>query len=302
MIRVMASFTHFVRNGEVLPIAEASVSLTSIEYSYGFGVYETIRVSSSAPQFLDEHIKRLFKSAAIIGLEHVLTEGMITKWVSDLLEKCGAPRSRKPLHLNESLDESRGIRRSSQKRTKAGEGERYNLKMLLIGAIDPNDAQLIILPLNPLFPDKKFVKEGVDVITYEYARPFPNAKTLNMLNSYLAYKKAKEAGCFEALFTHPDGNIYEGTRSNLFMVKGKTLITPPSGHILEGITRDHVIELAKKEGIEVKEADIPLSETKNFDGAFLTSSAFKVMPIKKIDDIEFGEIPEVTKKVIELYG
>ena len=270
MIRLMTAFTHFVRNGEVLPIAEANVSLTNIEYSYGFGVYETIRVSSSAPKFLDEHIKRLFRSASIIGLEHVLTEGMITKWVTDLLEKC--------------------------------EGERFNLKMLLIGAPNPNDATLIIMPLNPLFPDKKFVKEGVDVITYEYERPFPNAKTLNMLNSYLAYKKAKDAGCFEALLTHPDENIYEGTRSNLFMVKGDKLITPPSEHILEGITRNHVIEAARKEGIEVEEADIPLAEAKNFDCAFLTSSSFKVMPIRKIDDIEFGEIPEITKKIIELYG
>ena len=265
----MAAFTHFVRNGEVLPIAEANVSLTNIEYSYGFGVYETIRVSSGTTQFLDEHIKRLFKSAAIIGLKHELTANAIAKWIEELLPKC--------------------------------EGERFNLKMLLIGAPDPKDTLLIILPLNPLFPDKKFIKEGVEVITYEYERPFSNAKTLNMLNSYLAYKKAKEAGCFEALFTHPDGNIYEGTRSNIFMVKGDKLITPPADQILEGITRQHVIEAARKEGIEVEEANIPLSQAESYDGAFITSSSFKVMPIKKIDNIEFSEIPEVTKKVIELY-
>ncbi len=263
------AFPVFCRNGEILPIEEATIPLQSIEYSYGFGVYETIRVIDSVPFFAKEHIQRLIKSASMIGLKHTLTKEDLSQWIDMLLNECNK--------------------------------DRINLKILLIGAQKPQDTLLVILPLNPLFPDKRFYKKGVETIIAEYERPIPNAKTLNMLRSYLAQKKAKEQGCYEALSIHSDGCIYEGSRSNFFVVKNSTITTPPKETILEGITREIIFKLARENGIEVHEETISFSRLAEYDGAFLTSSSSKLMPIRKIDGVEFAGIPETTKKLMKLY-
>src|SRR3989338_7314289 len=155
-------FKYFSRNGQVLPITEAAVPLSNIEYSYGFGVYESIRFANGRIYFLDDHIERLLESARIIDLPHTFTPDAIKMFVRELMDK--------------------------------NEPEACNIKILLIGAPRAEDAILNILCLNPHFPDKKLYRDGVSCITYQYERPFPHAKSLNMLESYLAYTKAREAG------------------------------------------------------------------------------------------------------------
>src|SRR6185369_1129899 len=107
------------------------------------------------------------ESARSIGLTHVYSAEDVSKAITELLEKNSA--------------------------------ETCNVKILLIGGRSAEDAELNILCLNPLFPDKKLYRDGISTITYEYERAFPHAKTLNMLQSYLAYRKAKEAGAYDAL-------------------------------------------------------------------------------------------------------
>src|SRR3989344_5668234 len=180
----MMAFKYFSHNGELKPESEAVVPLSNIEYSYGFGEYETIRVANKIPYFLLDHIERLGESARIIGLEHPFLGEAIEKHISGLIKK--------------------------------NEVETANLKMLLIGAQKSEDAQLFIMCLNPLFPDKKLYREGASFVTYEYERAFPHAKTLNMLQSYLAYRNAKENGAYDALLINREGRITEGTRTNFF--------------------------------------------------------------------------------------
>ena len=208
-------FKYFSKNGKILPVEEAVIPLSNIEYQYGFGVYENIRVNDGVPYFLKDHIERLLESARIIGLEHTFDESFVKKSAADLVKKNGAGT--------------------------------YNLKVLLIGGAEP---ALYILALNPHFPDKKLYRGGADFITYEYERPYPSAKTLNMLQSYLAYKKAREAGAYDALLISSKGCITEGTRTNFFCMQGRTLISPPEDEILLGVTRKVVLKVAKEEGFE----------------------------------------------------
>lgn len=246
-------FKHFSFNGRILPAEQAVIPLSNIEYSYGFGVYETIRVLKGAPYFLKDHLDRLRESAKIIGLEHPFDLEFIRRSVTALVQKYGA-------------------------RT-------FNLKILLIGGSKKDDAKLFILCLNPLFPDKKLYKKGATFITYRYERAFPRAKTLNMLQSYLAYRKARDAGAYDALFINRDGFITEGTRTNFFCVKGKTIITPDEKDILLGITRKALLQVAPKAGYIVKRGNIKPTEVKSYDGAFITGTPSKIIPVAKIDDI-----------------
>ena len=261
------TFPYFSKNGKMLPISEAHVSLSNIEYSYGFGVYETIRVNNKIPYFLKEHLERLELSAKTIGLDHIFNTGQKTEMVSSFIEK-----------ISEAT---------------------FNLKLLLIGAVKKEDAQIFILASSPLFPERKWFKEGIKTITLKYERYWPHAKTLNMLGSYIAYKKAKENGCYDALLINRREEITEGTRTNVYFVKGSTLYSPPSSDILLGVMRMVLLRLIQASKIGFRQVCIPYKDISKFDGAFLTSTSSKILPIKQIDDYYFGEIPSLTRNLMK---
>ncbi|MBI4090434.1 MAG: aminotransferase class IV family protein [Candidatus Komeilibacteria bacterium] len=260
------NFKYFSKNGKILPIEEAAVPLSNIEYQYGFGVYETIRVNDGIPFFLKDHIERLEESARIIGLTHEFDDAFVGRCMHELVKKNG--------------------------------GGTCNLKILLIGGKEP---QLNILCLNPLFPDKKLYRDGADFITYEYERPFPHAKTLNMLQSYLAYKKAKEAGCYDALLINDMGCITEGTRTNFFLIDGKTLISPPEEEILLGVTRKAVLYAAKMNGHSLVQQEIQFSHALAAQGAFITSTSSKIIPVRSIDGRALATPPAGLRELMDAY-
>lgn len=263
------TFPLFSKNGTLAPIEQANISLLSIEYSYGFGVYETLRVQKHIPYFLAEHADRLLDSARIIGLEYVYCADDISRFVRELVAQ-----------LSE---------------------ETYNLKILLIGGKTAQDAMLYIIPIAPLFPDRKLYRDGVSVITAHYERLFPHAKTLNMLGSYLAYRKAREAGCYDALLVDRDGMITEGTRSNLFGIRGKTVISPPADDILQGVTRTAVLRLLTTHGYDYKETHISPANIDAYDGAFLTNTSSGIMPIRRVDSFEYVSIAESLQQLMVHY-
>ncbi len=260
------AFEYCLKNGEILPIAEAIVPLSNIEYAYGFGVYENIRVVHGKSIFLQEHLERLLKSAATIGLAHRLTEEIMGDWIGALLKKIDA--------------------------------DTCNLKLLLIGGKTAEEATLMILPLTPKFPDKKLFRDGVSVITAEHERFLPHAKTLNMLPSYLLYKKAKATGSYDALLVDRNGNLTEGTGTNLLALRGRTIVSPPIKDILEGVMRGSVLRVAKEQGFEYAEEQIALKNISSYDGFFLTSTSIKILPINRIDETAVS-IPETLKELMK---
>ncbi len=259
-------FLFFSKNGQILPIEQAVIPLSNIEYSYGFGVYESLKVRHGVLYFVDQHVERLFQSARIIDLPHPFIKEDVKRYIEELVTKL--------------------------------EVDACNIKMLLIGGKEP---QLFIMALAPLFPDRKLYSDGAKTLTVHYERLYPNAKTLNMFPSYMAYKKAKSAGCYDGLLINREGNIIEGTRTNFFALKVNVLYTPPLEEVLEGVTRQTVIAVALKNGFKLVEQDIPLTKIGEYDGAFLTSTSTKMIPIKQIDEFEFPEIPAALKQLMKLY-
>jgi branched-chain amino acid aminotransferase len=276
-------FQFFSKNGDILPIEQANIPLSNIAYQYGFGVYETLKVRNGVLFFVEQHVERLFTSAKEIGLGHEFTKEEIKDWIEKIL--------------------GRVFDREAQTESVQHNEEKFscNLKILLIGGKTKSDAELFILPLAPLFPDRKLYTEGAKTMTVQYERIFPHAKTLNMLPSYVAYTKAKEQGCYDALLTNKHGNILEGTRTNFFTIKDRTIFTPNKDHILEGVTRQTVLFVAKKHGFLIEAWDISEKALHEYDGAFVTSTSSKIVPIKQIDDFVFQEIPEALQELMKLY-
>jgi len=264
------TFNHLSKNGEVRPIGDAVVSVENIEYAYGFGVYEAIRVSNGIVYFIDDHIERLIESARIISLEHPFTPEIVKKAIFDLVEK-------------------------TEERT-------FNLKILLIGASKKEEANMYILCFNPLFPDKKLYRDGVSLDVAHYERVFPHAKTLNMLQSYLAFRGARAKGLYDAILINRDDYITEGTRTNFYTIKEKTIFTPREEQILLGVTRKAVLFVAKKNGFTVQEKDIRLEDLPEYDGAFITSTSSKILPVKRAGGFEYKEIPSEILTLMKAFG
>jgi branched-chain amino acid aminotransferase len=122
------------------------------------------------------------------------------------------------------------------------------------------------------------------------------------LNSILAKVETHKAGYDEAILLNEQGFVADGSGENIFVVKGGRLLTPPLGaSILEGITRNTVIELALESGVEVVERDIARSELYNADEVFVTGTAAEICPVNEIDDHPLGPPGPVTRRLQERF-
>ena len=153
---------------------------------------------------------------------------------------------------------------------------------------------IIITDQISLYPEELY-RKGLEIVTVSTMRNHPAAlspriKSLNYLNNILAKIEGLQAGCIEALMLNHKGEVAECTGDNIFLVREGRLLTPPNeAGILEGITRQAVIELAGEAGIAV--AEIPLTKHDVYiaDECFLTGTAAEVVPVVKVDSRTIGD-------------
>jgi branched-chain amino acid aminotransferase len=152
---------------------------------------------------------------------------------------------------------------------------------------------IIVQPLNP--PGADAFEKGTALRIVKRVRNSPKAldpamKSGNYLNSLLAFLEAQEEGFDDALMVDAQGFMTEGTTFNLFYVKNGILVTSPLGvGILDGITRKHVMEVAKRNGMAVREVRYPASRLHEADEVFLTSTIKEVFPITRVDQKRIGK-------------
>jgi len=253
----------FSLNGTLRPITEAVVPLDDLAFAYGFGVYETLKVRRGVLYFPELHEDRLWHSARALGLEHPFQPGEFRRFLDDLVA------------ANQTGD--------------------ANLKALLIGGPTAADAQLCILQLAPLFPDRKGYTQGGTAITWAGERVYPQAKSLNMLVSYLAYRQARSVDAYDALLVNRHGEITEGTRTNFFVTDGTALACAPADQVLEGVTQLTLRQVIRDLGIALEERPLPVAEIGRWQGAFVTSTSTKVLPLRQIDQTPIPLSPLVNR-------
>ena len=207
---------------------EAMFSLDDVDVTYGYGCYETLKVRDGLLYFPEFHIERLLNSAAILGITHT----------------CDARKIREGL----------GLLVCSH-----GEGD-YNIKILLIGH-DDRPADWFAIPLAALHPPVGSEENGVPCLVFHGERHFPQAKSLSMLLSTVAYRKASSLGCYDALLVNRRNEITEGTRTNVFFAyvsEPRAILTPCSRDVLSGITRKTFMQALAEAGWECREAPLDL--------------------------------------------
>jgi branched-chain amino acid aminotransferase len=272
-------------NGKLFDQSEAKVSVYDHGLLYGDGVFEGIRIYAGKVFRLREHVERLYESARHIHLEIPLSREALTQAVLDTV-------------------------RANDKQ------EGYIRLLVTRGAgtlgLDPrktSDPQVIVIVDDiSLYPAELYEK-GLEIVTAATIRNHPNAlnpriKSLNYLNNILAKIEGARAGCPEALMLNHKGEVAECTGDNVFVVKRGLLRTPPpDAGILEGVTRNAVIELACAAGIPFQEATLTRHDIYAADECFLTGTAAEVIAVVKCDDrvIGTGKPGPITRQLRERF-
>jgi len=271
---------HVYLNNALVPRSEAKVSVFDHGFLYGDGIYETMRVYDGVVFMLDEHIRRLFRSAMMIGLNMPKDPDEIKTAIFETLRA----NRMKDAYLRVTVSRGYGS----------------------VG-LDPD---LCIRPTFVIISEEmkeyppSLYNNGIKVIIASTRRNLrealnPQIKSLNFLNNILAKIEAKEKGAYEAIMLNHSGNLAEGTISNIFFVKEDVLCTPSIDcGILDGITRGQVIDLATREGLRVKEGSFKPEDLYDASEVFITNTTLEVMPVSMVDQKGYsvGEVSRLLRR------
>jgi len=271
--------------GKLYEKADAKISVFDHGLLYGDGIFEGIRSYAGRVFRLEAHVDRLYDSARAIHLQIPMAKDEMARAVLETLA------ANKLVEAYIRLIVTRG----------AGS----------LG-LDPRkttDPQVIIITDSiSLYPPELY-EHGLKIVTAGTMRNHPAAlnprvKSLNYLNSILAKIEGTNAGCLEALMLNHKGEVAECTGDNIFIVKRRELVTPSvDAGILEGITRDAVIELARKAGVTVVERTMDRHDVYTADECFLTGTAAEVIPVVECDGrpIGTGKPGPITKDLLDRF-
>lgn len=257
-------FNYAILNGACIPQAQAQVSLFDQALLSSFGVYEAIKVDQGRPFHLEEHLRRLLKSAELLDLSLGVEVATLVEWFDQL--------------------------------NRVEPGATWRLTIIGLGAVERGGQPIIAMQPEPMrtYPAELY-QRGARAMLYEGQRALPACKSLNTLVNFLARRAATRVGALEGLLHH-DGYLTEGARSNLFAVRRGQLLTPPATAVLSGITRDLIVQEMADTPHPVTEdwLSTDLAECEEF---FISSTSMHVMPVTAIDGrpIGAGQVGPVTE-------
>ncbi len=249
-------------NGDFVPAADAVLPASDLALLRGYGIFDFLRTYGGKPFQLGTHLRRLIRSAALLDLHCPWDIEELDEIVMETLQR-------------NSFDET-GIR------------------LVVTGGDSPDGfmpaaaSRLLVMATPAKRMAAHYYEQGAAVVTVETQRYLPEAKTINYIPGISAHKKALKINqaAVDAIYTVA-GKVVEGTRSNTFIFKDGTWITPASDLLL-GVTRAEVIKLMQADGrLELRE--ISREEYQSADEVILTSSSKEVMPVVNVDNVAIGD-------------
>ena len=253
----------FVLNGTLQP---AETFDNSLVYE-GDSVYEVLRMIKGAPIFFPDHMERLITSVK--------------------------------LQRKELLADIPAIRKAIISLTRSDKMRESNLKIVF--NYNNGASNFLIYYIEPIYPTDLQYKRGVKGILFYAERKDPESKVINhKLRSSIFHKLILEGG-YEAILVNENNFITEGSRSNIFFLKGETLITAPDNLILNGITRKHLLHICKEKMISVELSCIKAENIKDYDAVFMTGTSPMVLPFYCIDEKSFNVAIPLIERLRKLY-
>ena len=243
---------YVLHNGALISAEDAHLPVSRREVLFSFGIYESLKVRAGVPLFVEEHLERLSESARILDLQH----------------------SYDPDHFIEAIT----------RLVEANELDEATLRIQMFGGDEPF-YYVVPFPL-PRYPNWYYA-EGVPSISYEGERVMPRAKSNCLLLNYIALREAQRQDAVEALLVNREGNVLEGTRSNLYAYHRGTILSPEQD-VLYGVTRKHILEWGRQAGYRIEYMPLPRRSILNreYEGLFISSTSMGAVPVQRVDDVE----------------
>ncbi len=272
-------------DGEFLDESEAKISVFDHGLLYGDGVFEGIRFYHDRVFRLNEHMNRLWDSAKAIALEVPMSKSELVAATLETIRQNDLHDGYVRLLITRGAG-SLGLSPESCRRPSV----------------------VIIAATISLYPEELYQK-GLTMVTCSTRRVAPNAvspriKSLNYLNNILAKIEAQAAGAGEGLMLNEHGYVAECTGDNIFVVKNGQLFTPPlNAGLLNGVTRQVVLEIAQTIGVRTHERELTRYDIYTADECFLTGTAAEVIPAVELDrrPIGHGRPGAMTGRFIEAF-
>ena len=258
-------------NGIVVPAEEARVSVLDNGFAFGDSVYEVLRTYGGRAFEPGRHFRRLRASAARLGFPVPTDDAALLAQVDGLLARSPGGESYIRIIV------SRGLGDCS-----------YSFDRVVGPTV-----VMIQKPLPP-YPPWHY-EEGIRVAAVDVRRNHPRAldpaiKSSNLLNNVLAMREAQARGAEEPVLLNQEGFVAEGASTNVFLVRGGRVLTPPlSAGILAGITREVVLEILPGLGVPAREEPLRLEDLLGADEAFMTSTTREVVPLRQVDEHRVGD-------------
>ncbi len=243
-----AILEYYLEDGHLEPVK----NYTNDSLESGRVIYEVIRVINKVPLFYEEHLKRLESSFRLMEKPFSYKYDKIKEYLIKLIE--------------------------------ANKVEFGNIKL----TFDIKTDTMKVFSIRHSYPNEELYKSGVNTILYHGERTNPNAKVVDSNFRQKVTEEINKASAFEAILVNNEGNITEGSKSNIFLIKDDTLYTSPLEDVLPGVTRGRIISLAKSLDIKVEEKNINYKNIYDFDAMFISGTSPKILPISKVDNIELN--------------
>ena len=259
-------------NGDFLPLEQACVSVTDRGFLFGDGVYEVIPAYGGRLFRLTQHLQRLQNSLDGIRLANPLSHGEWESMFNELLARnrdAAGPDNDQSVYLQ--------VTRGCAPKRDHSFPETISATVYAVSNPIPR-------------PDPAIEQNGVAAVTLNDMRwQRCDIKAITLLANVLLRQQAVDQGAVEAILIR-DGQVIEGSSSNVFVVKNDTIITPPkSERMLPGITRDLVLELAAKHGLPYAENDIDVTTLAQAEEVWITSSTREIVPVTQLDSRAIGD-------------
>ncbi len=248
---MLAVGEQIVKNEKLVPKLSFNLPLSSEAVE----VYEIVRVNDGKVLFLDNHIQRFRKSLEAISLNDESLIKKITKGINDLI---------KALKL-----------------------ENNNIRISVFKYTDGH-ADFVINAVPTVYPNEQMYKFGVQTGLLAAERTVPGIKKGHTKVRKLANDFIKENHVYEAILVNHHDLITEGSKSNIFFIKDDELYTAPDNMVLEGVMRSKVLAIANELDIDVHFEAVHIDDIEDFEGAFITGTSPRVLPIKSIDDVSYN--------------
>lgn len=255
----------FIKNDELKNVDELNIRI----FPDDIVIYEVVRVIEKKVLFIEDHLDRFFSSCFFMNLISPVSKAEL--------------KSR--LHL---LIDANCI-------------EFGNIKFQLIFRQQTKTLEFFAFSIPHYYPTEEQYHNGVSVTLFKSLRTTPNAKVqhkslIDIFNQVIEKEKV-----YEVIMVHPEGYITEGSKSNLFMIKGKEIYTAQTADVLPGITRKYIIQVCRDLNLPLCEKRINCNELLSMDALFITGTSPKVLPIRNVNNNQFDITHPVLRLIMESF-